>query len=259
MADINTGRKYRITIRVGIVLVFVSIFLAMSLMIMSLVMWRSYENAVILTNQITNTISNSVLRELNAQLNPAQATSKLSAELIQSGALDKDRVQQTKKFVELHAKNPQSFNYCTKMLIGEMKKVIFVISRHEENGTISSEVIHPNTNPPIRFRLERDVNGNAYKQTPIAKIDYDPRNRPWYVAAKAKKSAMWSKAYVFYSGKKGTLGVTSVTPVYDKGKLQGMFGIDVKLSSIANFLRQIRISDHGFSTDCQSLRRHSCL
>ncbi len=58
--DIQPTKKYRFTIRVGIVLVFVSIFLAMSFLIISLVAWRSYANAVVLTNQVTSAIATSI-------------------------------------------------------------------------------------------------------------------------------------------------------------------------------------------------------
>jgi diguanylate cyclase (GGDEF)-like protein len=74
--------------------------------------------------------------------------------------------------------------------------------------------------------------------------NYDPRSRPWYKKAKAKRSIVWTSPYIFNTSKK--LGVTVSSPIMDEnGSIIGVVGIDIRLEKLIEFLDRYNINDLG--------------
>ena len=74
---------------------------------------------------------------------------------------------------------------------------------------------------------------------------YDPRERPWYRAAvKQQGGVVWTKPYVFFTSRKP--GITAATAVTDgNGKVTAVVGIDIEMSEVSRFLRQIVFNKGG--------------
>jgi signal transduction histidine kinase len=86
----------------------------------------------------------------------------------------------------------------------------------------------------------------GYRTQLIRKRDgqYDPRQRPWYKAAVAAKKPTWGNIYVWFKNQK--LGLPAVQPVYDKqGKLVGVFGTELALSQVSEFLQSLKLGRSG--------------
>ncbi|MEM9949214.1 MAG: cache domain-containing protein, partial [Cyanobacteria bacterium P01_D01_bin.36] len=74
--------------------------------------------------------------------------------------------------------------------------------------------------------------------------NYDPRERPWYRQAAADKAPVWSPVYIANS--RDDLTLTRATPVFDEAnRLQGVFGIDIYLNELSDFMRKLTISPNG--------------
>ncbi|NJS42118.1 hypothetical protein HC766_07830 [Candidatus Gracilibacteria bacterium] len=72
---------------------------------------------------------------------------------------------------------------------------------------------------------------------------FDLRTRPWYIRATAAESLTWTDIYTF---SQGDLGITAAEPFYDpKGEFRGVMGVDIVLSQINDFLKNIKISRSG--------------
>jgi|GEM_PF-3753286 len=96
---------------------------------------------------------------------------------------------------------------------------------------------------PYWHMYSLDSQGNKAKL--IGKKEYDPRQRPWYQAAKQQKDLVWSSIYLFADPP--VLGITPAIPLYaaDKKQLQGVMAIDITLDEISKFLNSLKISDSG--------------
>ncbi|EKQ67502.1 PAS domain S-box [Leptolyngbyaceae cyanobacterium JSC-12] len=69
---------------------------------------------------------------------------------------------------------------------------------------------------------------------------FDPRRRPWYLAAQQAGKPVWSPVYPDFRQKSAKIALTQ--PIYDKnGTLQGVLGVDCLLSSISSFLQRLRV------------------
>ncbi|MEM6610760.1 MAG: diguanylate cyclase [Cyanobacteria bacterium P01_C01_bin.72] len=88
-----------------------------------------------------------------------------------------------------------------------------------------------------------DERGN--KTELISKKEYDPRQRPWYQAAKKQQDLVWSPVYLFADPP--VLGITPAVPLQDvsTNQLQGVMAIDITLNEISEFLNGLKISDSG--------------
>ncbi len=74
---------------------------------------------------------------------------------------------------------------------------------------------------------------------------FDPRIRPWYQGAKNAGKLFWTKVYIFASSQRP--GITVSIPVYGENrKLIGVCGIDIDLSTLSNFLKNINVGKHGY-------------
>lgn len=73
---------------------------------------------------------------------------------------------------------------------------------------------------------------------------YDPRQRPWYIAAISQSGATWSDVYLDFSS--GLPTVTASYPIYSGNQILGVCGVDVVLSEeLQAFLQQLEIGESG--------------
>lgn len=73
---------------------------------------------------------------------------------------------------------------------------------------------------------------------------YDPRKRPWYQAAADEGDMIWTEPYADFST--GDLVITVANPVYNGSSLEGVVGMDVKLTEMANELNALKIGESGY-------------
>ncbi len=75
---------------------------------------------------------------------------------------------------------------------------------------------------------------------------FDPRLRPWYQEAQTHGKTIWTNTYV--DANTGTLTTTCATPVYDDtGKLIGVVGFDLLLTTIQHDLLTVDIGNEGYA------------
>lgn len=87
-----------------------------------------------------------------------------------------------------------------------------------------------------------DAQGN--RQEFIKSSEYDPRTRPWYQKTIKAQTQTWSSIYI--SADLGMLQITPTIPVYDaNNRLRGVFGINLMLAQISEFLNTLEISKSG--------------
>jgi len=73
---------------------------------------------------------------------------------------------------------------------------------------------------------------------------YDPRKRPWYQEAMAKNGPVWTEPY--RDASTGKWIVTYSEPIYINGKLVGVIGVDVFVSTLIEQSREIKIGQSGY-------------
>jgi adenylate cyclase len=93
---------------------------------------------------------------------------------------------------------------------------------------------------------ERDLDRNGVEQ-PFRHEDdshYDPRTRPWYVAAVEAGRRTWLPPYVFFH--QGIAGITCAEPQRDEAdQIVGVYTVDFDLGALSRFVSELSLSEHG--------------
>ncbi|MEG4229235.1 PAS domain S-box protein [Microcoleus sp. N9_B2] len=93
-------------------------------------------------------------------------------------------------------------------------------------------------------RYTGDSQGSRVKLVEISTNIYDPRIRPWYIAAALAKKTIWTPIYTDFLTRE--LAITAAMPIYnDAGKLLGIAGSDLLFSKIKEFLVSLKIGKSG--------------
>ncbi len=191
--------------------------------------------------EVTNTIETHVRGYFDAPLEILQAHGAIAKignlNFDNLDSLEKlfwQQMRQAQILYFFYAANPQG------QFIGvERRENALVLHR-----SIASAFSLESSSKPVRqksiYRL--DNNGKVLNQIEVN--DYDPRDRPWYQQAIKTRQAVWSPIYLFVA--RPILGITASLPIYNEsGNLRGVLAIDLTLSQIGDFLRQLKISKTG--------------
>ena len=117
--------------------------------------------------------------------------------------------------------------------------------RRGENGGWINRIIHPaawgRQSYWIHWNAEREV-----ERVETREIDYDPRQRPWFIGAMAlpdERQIHWTSPYVFFTS--GEPGLTAAMRWQDSRGERYVIAHDVRLGEIAQFTTQLRFSQRG--------------
>jgi signal transduction histidine kinase len=95
----------------------------------------------------------------------------------------------------------------------------------------------------VYFNYDTDSQGNRTSITPDP--SYDHRVEAWYTDAIKVGKPIWSKVYV-WDGKINIMSIAASRPIYNAEKQPvGAIGIDLILSNISQFLRQLKQDSPG--------------
>lgn len=202
-------------------------------------------------------------------LDDAQGASRLGSSLV-------DRLQEVsidnRDLVNYMLATLRHYPYVENYYVGTEKGTFLMITSLPQGS--SHLDIHPPKGARYRIRyvnpkdtqsedtwIYLDANGKEISTVYHKKTNYDPRNRPWFIKAKEENQQWsplypieikeigyakhsWSGIYIFQTLKKS--GITVSETVYDKaGNFIGVFGTDISLDGISEFLSTQRIGKTG--------------
>lgn len=116
----------------------------------------------------------------------------------------------------------------------------YIGAKMRENDSIIIELVNN------ARELETWETNNQAEQTRRSGVrqNYDPRIRPWYLAAAMEKKPVWSDIYVYFSSQ--TTGISANQPVYDnQGNLLAVASVDLTLLDMSQFLKDLKIGKTG--------------
>ena len=115
-----------------------------------------------------------------------------------------------------------------------------------DNGSLQLDVVDKSSPNNFRFYAV-DSQGDRTKLLQVVP-NFDPRRFPNYITAVRVGKPAWSKIFTYVGsyGSSPKLAISAVVPVIDKtGEFHGVFGTDLLLSQISDFLRSLKISPSG--------------
>jgi PAS domain S-box-containing protein len=87
-----------------------------------------------------------------------------------------------------------------------------------------------------------DDTGHRLEKMKESAPGYDPRTRPWYLAAVRAGKPVWTPIFMWSSG---TVGLDAVMPVFEGSRLKGVLDVSLTLGGIGSYLRTLKAFDGG--------------
>ena len=175
-------------------------------------------------------------------LSPAQGAAELAAQLAQNSVIASEDTPLLEQLLFQQLKIAPQF---AGLYYGrEDGSFVYVMRTPGARGDFRSKIVSVRDGQRRVEFIWRD-----HDFTPVARSEdpadrYDPRDRPWYVKAKAERATIWTDPYIFFSSHQP--GITLAAPVQQPdGGLRGVVGVDIEISMISEFLARLNIGQHG--------------
>ncbi|MBD1910383.1 MULTISPECIES: ATP-binding protein [unclassified Leptolyngbya] len=201
---------------------------------------RNGQNAVdSLAAQLENEVIERIDQHLSSYLDVPQRSTQTQAEAVRLGLLNLDDPNQLARTFWQQIQLYPSISY---LYFAKERDGGFVDAGRQQSGRLVIE------------QTENYVAGNFYtygtdnnaNRTEVLSIspDYDPRVRPWYTIVKGASDSAWSAVYTVFP--ESILVITASTPVYNEvGEFLGVFGADLTLSQLSQFMQNLRVGQLG--------------
>jgi adenylate cyclase len=233
-------RTYRLQ-----VVVFFSFLALFSLIVAGIVVYGYRSNSEIMlksSDELLYQISETVIRQTINHLEPARKTGYLLRRMIERGAT----FGSDPALVEtISLETLEIYPQFSAVYLGD-EGGNFIMARRTENGNFSTKIVSRTSEPVGVMEIERTPDGTIIATSSSSILNYDPRERPWYVLAKAEGEAVWSREYRLFTDR--VPGITSAHPVYGPDNVfVGAVGIDFRLGELSEFLKSLKIGESGIA------------
>jgi adenylate cyclase len=227
---IDYFKHVHVTLRFSMLTIFITLFVISTLLII-IVQGFSYLRAMnFISSKLMKASARAVMEEIAEGIQPAKNEASLSAKLLETSVLS-DTYDELIPYTYHLVKNIAIAN----AVFYADEKGNYIYTQKMKNNLIKIELFDRHVAPATHVILYMDNAGTEIQRVTSNILRYDPRVMPWYKAAKKNTVNIGTNVFLL------------TAPVYKKGKIQGIFGIDVTLNYISDFISKQRISQNGFS------------
>ncbi|RQH55370.1 response regulator [Okeania hirsuta] len=194
-----------------------------------------------LANQLTQKISSGIEQHVLGYLNKSHQVLRVTNYAIESENLDVDDFAGLRLYFWQVVKEKDLEDY---VFLGNEEGEFIGVERLED-GDILFKIRNIATQP-IRetYLLNNEGNISEYLKGKA----YDPRDRPWYKAAKQLGEPTWSPIFASFSRENTSLDISAVRPIFNSsGQFVGVLSNKTTLVQVTNFLSNLYISASGQS------------
>lgn len=232
---INKIKNHSFSLRFSIL----SIFVVFSLLL--IVIEREVIHALFMQSmnkvsfKLMQEVSNLAYQQISQQMQKAEAKNKATAELLKDGIIKIKNHELLNTYAQSVMHNEEQQSPKVNAVYWGDESGSLVKSQKEDNGTSTYEMIDRSVTPPTHNYIYYNLQGNISGRASSTDFSFDPRNRPWYLAAKTNKKTSWIDVYKYLP--QGYFGVSVATPVFDdNNQLLGVVGFDIKLEYIRELI-----------------------
>lgn len=189
-------------------------------------------------NQLAD-VGTNVIEHTKGFLSPARSAAELSTALAENQVVRREERELLEGLLFQQLRSAPQF---AAAYYGDEQGNFVFVQRHGP-GAYQTKIIDVTSEPRTVF-IQRDEDF-AQKSERIDPTDtFDPRERPWYKAAREEMVSIWTDPYIFFTSR--SPGITAATPVVGfDGDVQGAVGVDIEIKELSSFLAQLRIGKKG--------------
>jgi signal transduction histidine kinase len=177
-------------------------------------------------------------QHLDSYLGLAQQMNQVNLNVIDQGLLNLNNLEQSERYFWQQAKRFKSLTFIGYYLENNSGIGAGFYDSKDSNPTIT---YHP-AGGLTEYNYASDNQGNRAKL--IEKFEYNAIAEDWYTSAKKAKKSTWR---IYTYPVEGYVAASLNAPIYNQKnrKLMGTIGVDLKLPTISNFLRELKVNPNG--------------
>ncbi|MEO1523740.1 MAG: cache domain-containing protein, partial [Cyanobacteria bacterium J06633_2] len=214
-------------------------FVIQTTVAVSIIGWLSVENGKQAVDDVVqryqHEITSHMMRKLDIALSIPHHINSLNASAFEQGIIDFSSQQLLADHFWHQLHHHPGVNY---IYAGNTRGGIVGIGKLSDDHYSSFQTDEFQSGPFSLF--ETTSKGDRLKRLSASGGYYDARQRPWYQVAIETQQPTWSKIYQ-YTGEE-RLGISASYPLYEEsGQLVGVFGVDLILEQLSEFLRDYEL------------------
>jgi signal transduction histidine kinase/CheY-like chemotaxis protein len=207
------------------------------------------------TLQNVDKLSNKIIYDVAYRVQLDTENHLLQAHSLLNGLLRPDPTPEQTLNIQKVMDSPEAFESLAFSLTRMLPDVSFLYFGNAQGAFYGVQQILGDTQQRAKVHTKpADAAGRRYyssvqpmdrsQELPAETQAFDPRKRPWYESALAKKSRTFTTVYP--SASSGQLLITLAQPVVNQaGAIVGVVGADLFLKALTERLQAQKISDHG--------------
>lgn len=236
-------RRFRVRISNGILILNTFLLFATGLVIILVNSSGTAASLGSLADGLMRGVGESVAEKAKAYLEPAERAAREAGYLVWNGRLSPSDGSGDLLgfFKEQLAANPEF-----KMVYYADTAGNLAMERRMPDGSFTQRFVRRLADRvEIRWKHENPAYYAAFPDSDDSlEKGYDPRKRPWYDQAVARKGLAWTEVYIFATDKQP--GFTCALPLYStNGALSGVVAVDIGVLELSRFLGALSISEGG--------------
>lgn len=202
--------------------------------------WLSFRNAQKaindLASQLQSQASDRVDQHLDKYLSTPHQIDRINARAIDLNLIDTKDLRTFGRYFWQQMRSFKDFGYIN---FGNPQGDFIGIYREPKDDSLRMDFVEP-AHLGKYYGYATDEQGNPTKR--IIADDFDHRRDGWYTDAVKVGKPIWSEIYT-WDDDPSIISISASYPLYNKDKtLLGVIGIDLVLSQIGDFLRELKIS-----------------
>jgi adenylate cyclase len=241
---IEWSRKVMVTLRFSILFIFVVLFVFSMLTLITISHVRFIDSIERLSFSLMQQASNTAFDQIHNRIQSAEMKSYSIAQLIKLNVIDPHDNAELVSYTVNFMRNEIEFLSGIQAIIWGDATGNTVMAEKMNDGKIYSEVIEDNKKPPTHKTFIQNAMGKMTEISVTHNFIYDPRKRPWYIAAVKARKTTWLGIYFYkLTGSQGT-GVS--TPVYkNDGALLGVVNLQIRLDNLQRLVEHTQVSKNS--------------
>jgi sigma-B regulation protein RsbU (phosphoserine phosphatase) len=196
-----------------------------------------------IANQLMTEVSNRTDQQLNDYLSIPHRINQINIDAIETGLLNLGNFDRVGRYFW---KQVQAFNNVGYISYGLADGRYIGAGKYIPGEGVIIEEVSARTNGDLATYAvnKQGDRGKVLRRINAKKVTPDQGIPAWYIQAAKAGKPTWTSVYSV--DPINFIAVEAVRPIYAKdGKLLGVIGVDLQLSNITNFLRDLNVSSSG--------------
>src|SRR5579871_2331248 len=233
-----SGRHRRAWLRVGIPILGVVMVIAAILAIALYSERANQAGVLLLSEDLLNSVQQRISREVTAYLEPATSATRLARDMVARTTIADPKAALQAYAASALRQIPQIDALYTGDAAGN-----FMMVQRGSDGSTDTKIVQNVPGPRIVQWLRHDANGQIVRREADPNDQYDPRTRDWFDGALKSDDVFWTGIYVFFTHH--TPGVTAAIRYSGPDGIDRVFGVDITLQTLSDFLASLKIGRTG--------------